>query len=354
MTGRRRSRGVWFVLCTVLAGMLVLAGCGIFGGGDDSEIPGDFSRVISIPMPGGVRVTSYHGSGSLEEAMDGFVRMAQQDGWGIHDDDVKGSNALSGIPIFEDVDIDSALSIVVLAREDQLHLLTVTRAGERVLVGVITGPIERVESFYEPVAGGVEEPGAGEVATDDPDDADDDPLTEEFAEFRSATELINTFSLLDYRVVGMHLRYKFIGVEAFEGEEVNRISVDIVGQAEIELLVDQEGNTVHALVDGEEPVHYGGLEHGDEMLDFMVTWLHTGVSGYTDIADEELFVTSEDFTEMQDFGPTRAEVRRVVIESSILNMTLELDFVALDDFTMMTRYVVQGEEAFSITEFELR
>ena len=354
MTGRRRSKGVWFVLCTVLAGMLVLAGCGIFGGGDDSEIPGDFSRVISIPMPGGIRVTSYHGSGSLEEAMDGFVHMAQQDGWGIHDDDVKGSNALSGIPIFEDVDVDSALSIVVLAREDQLHLLTVTRAGERVLVGVITGPIERVESFYEPVAGGVEEPGAGEVATDDPDDPGDDPLAEEFAEFRSATELINTFSLLDYTVADWHLRYEFIGVEDFEGEEVNRISVSIVGQAEIELWVDQQGNTVHALVDGEEPVHYDGIEHGDQMLDFMVTWLHTGVGGFTDIADEELFVTAEDFTEMQDFGPTRAEVRRVVIKSSILNMTLELDFVALDDFTMMTRYVVQGEEAFSITEFRLR
>lgn len=347
MAGRKTSRWIAPILCALLAGTPLLGGCGGRpdgpakpSGQDQASTPEGLRVAATRTMPDGVTAVIYHGTGSIDDGLDRFVWAAEDADWRYLDMKRMARGNLDFAPeVFAGADPNAPMSLGVLTRQDQFQLLAATSGPGKVIVVAFTGSQRNVgwSKYFE---------GLQPVATAQPGDV----IPQRWTQFDHPLDLINTFSLLEYKVAGNRFSYHLLGTEELKGERVYRIMVRLMGM-EYDSWVDMKGKTVQMRIGGQEV----GPELGDTNLDTFLTALRSGVNDVRKLSVREDWI-QKDETEWQDFGPTRAEVRRLVLSNPRLPVaiTIILDYVELGDICILTRYGTMGMVTLEVSEFKLR
>lgn len=366
MFERMRGSQAALLLVALLVGVLLLGGCGRERA---TAPPPGFTQLASEPLGDGVRMTTYQGSGPVTVAMATFVLAAERDGWKASEEQFSVTEA-----VLAPHGAGADLSVRVLTKGRDVQLLTVTRAGEVTMVVRLTGPQDRMGDFYgrpgdqaaqpgdqpppaEPVKPA--DPPAPPPPADPPKPADPTKPAQppavvfpaKWLELSAVPDLLNTFALFEYNVMGFTMRYRHEGMEDLGGQRVHKVKVTM-DDDQFSLWVAADGRTVKALENGEDfpgdPNDIGTMMLRDGFLAWLQDNLNE-VRGWQVVADN----IRDRSVEQQAFGGRTYEVHKLRLALPFLIGVVEVHYVNLGDRHLVTRRAM-GEDAFQVTDFALR
>ncbi len=401
-------RALLSVLCLTLVAVL-FTGCGLLGGADALEPPGGFDQLISLPLPGGMRVTVYRGAASPEEAMSIFTNIALQGGWHLREveDDVRSMDVQGFF-----------LSVVPVEKGDRMQLMAFTGAADAAMVVSVIGPADRIAEYYDSVPAGNlhvaiplppvsadDDELPGDPETDDEDEISDGRWPEQWVGFRGILHLIETFSSFSYWEYGAigggaTVEYRYEGIaeleagltprlEAGPGAFHHVISITTFDELEDPMVYDfflrqeplwqtmgrdaprdlfeewhaeavqfrRDGNCIWNVMQASSSIYLESSWRAD--METRLESLWSGMRGLhvagSDFYPRSVFMTTsddgpvetvEDVTETKVFGSETLEVRRVTIKRRDSDRFTTVEWADLGAFYLKTaEWMGLGEDA---------
>ncbi len=338
--------GALVVICTLLVAAVALAGCGLLARDDAPALPEGFSQIQSVAFQDDIRVTTYSGSGGVDDVLAAFVRWSQAAGWEMEDTDLVEAEFLGVFGVLDDADDDAGIAVAVLTSDDQIKLLTITRAGGATIASTVVGPAAVIYGYYQAEDSDPDPADAGDTLP-----AEEPPLPDRWLAFETPLDLIEAFTLLEFRVGGGQQRYEYVALDQYDGDDAHHIQMEFAGSV-LDIWVDLQGEVVHSLFDGEETPT--ALEMGQSTVELFMGWIMSGFMDFRRLEADSDWV-QEDTMVMGDFGPTIMEVRRlVVVDPAVPAYVIEIEYADMGTYDMLTLYRAGGMDVLRIIEFQAR